>query len=93
MDYVKPSSHCYGFESAGTGGRNGIRSGPGALDPLDGESPMLHSLGYDWCIAFHPLLGQLGLSRLASIGHWNEWFSFPYERNGDEPGKGLYKVS
>lgn len=49
---------------------------------------MLHSLGSDWCIAFHPLLGQLGLSRLASIGHWNEWFSFPYERNGDEPGKG-----
>lgn len=54
---------------------------------------MLHSLGSDWCIAFHPLLGQLGLSRLASIGHWNEWFSFPYERNGDEPGKGLNKVS
>lgn len=72
-----PSSHCYGFESAGTGGRNGIRSGPGAMDPLDGESPMLHSLGSDWCIAFHPLLGQLGRTRLASIGHWNEWFSFP----------------
>ncbi|GFS28385.1 hypothetical protein Acr_00g0001480 [Actinidia rufa] len=32
-------------EQAGTGGRNGIRSGPGAMDPLDGESPMLHSLG------------------------------------------------
>ncbi|GFS28393.1 hypothetical protein Acr_00g0001530 [Actinidia rufa] len=40
-------------EQAGTGGRNGIRSGPGAMDPLDGESPMLHSLGSDWCIAFH----------------------------------------
>ena len=50
---------------------------------------MLHSLGSDWCIAFHPLLGQLGRTRLASIGHWNEWFSFPDERNGDEPGKGL----
>ncbi|GFY94925.1 glycoside hydrolase family 2 protein [Actinidia rufa] len=47
-------------EQAGTGGRNGIRSGPGAMDPLDGESPMLHSLGSDWCIAFHTLLGLLG---------------------------------
>lgn len=50
-----PSSHCYGIESARTGGRKGIRSGPGAMDPLDRESPMHHSL---WCIAFHPLLAS-----------------------------------
>ncbi|GFS28793.1 hypothetical protein Acr_00g0004000 [Actinidia rufa] len=52
-------------EQAGTGGRNGIRSGPGAMDPLDGESPMLHSLGSDWCIAFHTNLEAVwGRSKL-----------------------------